>query len=160
MCFKRVQHDEIFLRLPENLPAATIEIDELTGRVKEDQSAEIERLRKSRKLFTKYITNDRLFVRFDDTEYDKLIYPFYDEAPSTFEKLFKQGGSDQYAEWISKFRSQEEQKEIERLEGRVRLGALGTSTPVLMVAEAAMQAIKDDPHQMFNLTLSKFNNRE
>ena len=27
LCFKRVQHDEIFLTLPENLPAATIEID-------------------------------------------------------------------------------------------------------------------------------------
>jgi hypothetical protein len=42
----------------------------------------------------------------------------------------------------------------------LEIGALGTSTPTLMVAEAAMQAIREDPHQMFNLTLSKFNNQE
>ena len=158
LCFKRVQHDEIFLTLPENLPAATIEIDQLTGLVKEDQSAEIERLRRSRKLFVKYITNDRLFVRFDDTEYDKLIYPFYDEAQPTFGKLFKHGRSDQYAEWIDKFRDPEEQKEIARLEARLEIGALGTSTPMLMVPDAELAAIREDTAHMYNLTLSNFNN--
>lgn len=138
LCFKRVQHDEIFLTLPENLPAATIEIDQLTGLVKEDQSADIERVRRSRKLFVKYITNDRLFVRFDDTEYDKLIYPFYDAAPPTYDKLFKPGRGDQFIEWIEKFRDPEEQKEIAGLAARLEIGALGTSTPTLMVAEAAM----------------------
>lgn len=158
--FKRVQHDEIFLTLPENLPAATIEIDQLTGLVKENQSAEIERLRRSRKLFVKYITNDRLFVRFDDTEYDKLIYPFYDESPPTFERLFRLEHTNAFNEWIMKFRDPEEQKEIAKIEPRLEIGSLGTSTPILMVADAAMEAIRQDPHQMFNLTLTTFNNKE
>lgn len=155
-----MQHDEIFLKLPENLPTAIVEIDQLTGLVKENESAEIERLRKFRKLFVKYITNDRLFVRFDDAEYDKLIYPFYDESPMTYDRLFKYGLRALYMEWIEKFQDREEQTEIQRLEERVEIGALGTSTPTLMVAEAAMLAIKQDPTQMFNLTLSKFNNKE
>ena len=37
-----MQHDEIFLTLPENLPAATTEIDKAAGMIKEEQAEEAE----------------------------------------------------------------------------------------------------------------------
>lgn len=39
------------------------------------------------------------------------------------------------------------------------IGGMATTTPNYMVEARTMGDIRDDPHHMFNLTLSNFNNR-
>ena len=84
--FHQIKYDEIFLRLPEQVMREGPEVDELTGEVLEDQA--VVPARYSRKLFEKYIRNEEYITRFDDAEYDKLTFPFYDESEAAFTKLF------------------------------------------------------------------------
>lgn len=73
--------------------------------------------------------------RFDDSDYDKLIFPFYDESAQAYDRIFKWDRQDQYKDWISKFRDPEEQKDVEKLVQEVKVGALRTTAPILMVEE-------------------------
>ena len=81
----------------------------------------------------------------------------------TFQKLFKFARQKEYAGWIRKFRDPEEQKDIPPLDLKrdlLTIGGMGTTTPIYMVVESTMDFIRQDPQHMFNLTLSRFNNRK
>ena len=82
--FAKVQYDEIFMGLPVNVPLPPeVEnpdfIDPRAIAVPEKPAQ-----RYNRQLFEKYITNERYLTRFDDSTYDKLIFPFFDESPVAF----------------------------------------------------------------------------
>lgn len=144
--FHQIKFDEIFLRRPEHQP---------------EPSAALEKPQKNnRLLFEKYITNGEFITRFEDAEYDKLIFPFYDESGQTFRKLFKFGRQKEFKEWIDKFMDPEEQKESSKLNLHMEIGGMGTTTPILMVEASTLAFIRQDPQHMFNLTLSNFNNRQ
>jgi len=70
----------------------------------------------NRKLFEKYITNDLYVHRFDPSDYDKCIFPFFDFTDGTFNKLFKFAHQKEFTHWITKFKDQEEQKDIRPLD--------------------------------------------
>jgi hypothetical protein len=100
---------------------------------------------------------------FNPGDYDHLIFPFFDESPATFEKLFKFGRQKEYRDWIKKFRDIEEQSEIPPLNIKrdiMTMGSLKTSAPEYMVAASTLTTIRQDASHMFNLTLSNFNNRK
>ena len=77
-------------------------MDALTGELLSEQAVAPSRY--CRKLFEKYIRNEEYVLRFDDAEYDKLIFPFYDESEAAFTKLFQYGRRDEFKDWIAKFR--------------------------------------------------------
>lgn len=100
--FNQVKYDEIFLQLPEHVARDGPEVDALTGELLSEQAVAPSRY--CRKLFEKYIRNEEYVLRFDDAEYDKLIFPFYDESEAAFTKLFQYGRRDEFKDWIAKFR--------------------------------------------------------
>ena len=110
------------------------------------------------------VGRDAALGRFDPADYDKLIFPFFDEAEATFQRLFKFGRQSEYKDWITKFRDPEEQKEIPPLDLKkdlVSVGSGGMKTlPAYMVEESTMAFVKQDPKHMFNLTLTTFNSRK
>jgi len=101
--------------------------------------------------------NEQFLTRFDDSEYDKLIYPFYDESDATINRLFNYR-REEYRHYIRKFKDAEEQKECEKLNLNLVLGSMGTTAPIYMVEEQLLKHIKADPTHMLNLTLKTFNN--
>lgn len=72
--FHQIKYDEIFLQLPENRSPPPSEVAP-----------------PKRGLFEKYIKNEEFIQRFDETDYDRMIFPFYDESATAFNRLFKFG---------------------------------------------------------------------
>ena len=70
----------------------------------------------NRKRLKKYIKNEEFLVRFDDSEYDKMIFPFYDESKPTYDRLFQFDQQHHYKSWITKFQDPEEQGQVKKLQ--------------------------------------------
>ena len=101
-----------------------------------------------RQLFEKYIGNGRGMPRFDDSDFDKMIFPFFDESEAAYDQLFKFSRKREYKEWIAKFKDPEEQKDIPPLDLKkdlLSIGALTTTTPVYLVEASSMREIRSDP---------------
>lgn len=167
--FHNIKYKEIYLRLPEHElipdgPPALGEAKDTDGGPGKPAAPY------NRQLFEKYIKHEDREVRseatlppFDPGDYDRSIFPFFDEAPATFERLFKFGRQKEFRDWIQKFKDPEEQAGVPPLDLKrdiLSVGALGAAAPVYMVAASTLTVIRQDPQHMFNLTLSNFNNRK
>jgi hypothetical protein len=120
--FHQIKFDEIFLRRPEHQPEQ--QQSQMTNQAiaRTNEQKENQPLKNNRLLFEKYITNEEFITRFEESEYDKLIFPFYDESDQTFRKLFKFGRQKEFKEWIDKFTDPEEQKECSKLNLNMEIG--------------------------------------
>jgi len=159
--FNRIRYEEIFLQLPmhELIPTESV-VHIHTEELCAAHSAREEVKPYTRKYFEKFITKE---AAFDASDFDKMIFPFFDESKLTMRKLFKYEREKEFLPWIQKFTDPEEQKDIPPLDMKrdlMTIGGMKTSFPVYMVEEQTMKFIRQDPQHMFNLNLSTFNNRQ
>lgn len=112
--------------------------------------------------FRKYITNETKLHRFDESDHDKLIYPFYDMTVFSMEKVFKyERMYDKYAYLVAKFRDKEEQSEVAELKkADTKVLNILMDVGEIMVEENALKEMREDPNHPLDMTLSTYNNRD